>query len=376
MMRACFLLLGSCAGLTVAAAQSSYHSPQLFLEAWSDIYGSTQYEPVSDGKWVTISKYDLLTVATNDPNAERPSSVKLQFRVISNDAVSITATVLFGKFDLYEPSMRNMRSETVATHSFRVNDLVSFPELNRIGFSLLNYRLVPAQPDRPYRPRLESKAPSLTFDFAQIDRTTGKISVHNHSEKAVVALMVGNAGGGGGAQSEPGRTLIAPGATYDFDSSTPISGWCIGRVCGPEPLPLILRYAVFEDGSYEGDQIQAMFQVAYWFGHSAERKRIVGAARPIMSNPDFDESEKIHSLASVIDAVSIEPDEDTITTFRMRFSDLPAGEIQLGESTLAMNMGDERNNVKWRLQRREEDLVRKTHIFPSITEWWDHYAGR
>jgi hypothetical protein len=119
-----------------------------------------------------------------------------------------------------------------------------------------------------------------------------------------------------------------------------------------------------------------MQQVAYWFGESAERKRIVSAARPTMSNPDFDESEKIHSLASVIDAVSIEPDEDTITTFRMRFSDLPTGEIQRGESILAMNMRGERNDVKWRLQRREEDLVRKTHIFPSITEWWDHYAGR
>jgi hypothetical protein len=64
--------------------------------------------------------------------------VKLQFRVISDDPVSITAAVLFGEFDHFEPSMGNMGSEIVATHSFKVNDLVSFPELKRFGISLLN----------------------------------------------------------------------------------------------------------------------------------------------------------------------------------------------------------------------------------------------
>jgi hypothetical protein len=217
----------------------------------------------------------------------------------------------------------------------------------------------------------------LTFDFAQIDRIMGKITVHNHSDKAVVGLLVRNAGEAGeNPWPELGRTLIAPGATYAFDSSVPLSGWCIKRVCGTEPLPLILQDAVFEDGSYEGDQIQAMQQAAYWFGHSAEWKRIVSAARPTMSNPVFDELERIHSLASVIDAVSIEPDDDVVARFRMRFSDLPASELQRGESILAMNMRAERDVMKWRLQMREEDLVRKTHILTSITEWWDHNAGR
>jgi hypothetical protein len=95
-----------------------------------------------------------------------------------------------------------------------------------------------------------------------------------------------------------------------------------------------------------------------------------------MSNPVFDELERIHSLASVIDAVSIEPDDDVVARFRMRFSDLPASELQRGESILAMNMRAERDVMKWRLQMREEDLVRKTHILTSITEWWDHNAGR
>lgn len=95
----------------------------------------------------------------------------------------------------------------------------------------------------------------------------GKITVHNHSDKAVVGLLVRNAGEAGeNPWPELGRTLIAPGATYAFDSSVPLSGWCIKRVCGTEPLPLILQDAVFEDGSYEGDRIQAMQQAAYWFG--------------------------------------------------------------------------------------------------------------
>src|ERR1700683_99748 len=137
MMKAWLLVLGSCAGLSVAAAQSSYHSPQFFLEAWSDLYASTQYVRVSDGKWGSFGKFDLQTIATKDPNLERPSFVKLQFKVVSDDAISITATVLFGEFDRFEPSMTNLRSEIVATHSFKVNDLVSFPELKRFGVSLL-----------------------------------------------------------------------------------------------------------------------------------------------------------------------------------------------------------------------------------------------
>lgn len=376
MAKASFLVLGFCAGLSVAAAQSSYHSPQFFLYAWRAFDDFPSYVPVSDGKWATISKSDWQTIATDDPNVEQPSIVKLQFKVIGDDAVSITATALFGEFDRHEPSMKNMRSETVAAHSFKVNDLVSFPELKRFGISLnLNYRLVPAKPDRPYRPRLESRAPSLTFDFSQVDRLMGKITVHNHSDKAVVAFDMGNAVGTQVPMPEPGRTLIGPGATYEFDSDAPLTGWCIKHVCGTEPIPLILEEAVFEDGSHEGNETQAMQQAANWLGRSAEWKQIVSAASPTMSNPDLNELEKIHSLASIIDALSIMPDGDTVARFRMQFSDLPKNEMERGEQLLAMGMRMERDYVRWCLQSQKEDLDHKI-LHPSITEWWEQHAGR
>ena len=377
MMRVSLLVFGFGAVLPVAAAQSSYQSPQFFLNAWRAVDDFPSDLPVSDGEWATVGEFEWQTVATDDPNVERPSMVKLQFKVIGDGIVSITATALFGQFDRYEPSMSNMRSETVATHSVKVNDLVSFPELEQFGIALQSYRLIPVQPDKPYRPRLESKAPSLTFEFAQIDRTMGKVIVHNHSDKAVVNVMVGNVGGQAlGALSEAGRTLIAPGATYEFDSNAPFTGWCIKRVCGTEPMPLILEEAVFEDGSYEGDQTVAMEPVANWLGNSAEWKRIVSAAGSFMSDPNRSELGKMQSLASVVDALSIEPDDDTVARFRMRFPDLPAREIQRGEELLAMGMGMERDRVKTYLQMREEDLDRKTNTVPSTTEWWEHYAGR
>jgi hypothetical protein len=366
------LVLALGALMSVAAAQSSYDSPQFFLQALGD---RTSLIPVTNEKSVTLQQGDLHAVATDDPAVERPSYVELRFHVVEN-TVSITVTAFFGGLPYQDPPASDVRSQILVTRSFKLNDAVSFPELTRMGASL-DLRLVSAQPDRPYSPRLTSEAPSLTFEFRQIDRIMGTVTVHNRSDKAVVGFMFGVRGGQGELpQAEPGRTLIAPGGTYQYDSDAPVYGWCIGRVCGPEPLPLILREAIFADGSHEGDEIEAMQQSANWFGRAAEWKQIVSAGSSIMSDRDLDELGKIRGLASIIDGLSPEPDGDTLARFHTQFPDLPPNEMERGEELVAMWMRSERGDIKWRLDSREEDLRRKTQSLPPITEWWNHYAGK
>ncbi|MGA9670638.1 MAG: hypothetical protein WBQ94_15615 [Terracidiphilus sp.] len=362
--------------LSVAAAQSTYHSPQFFVEAQAGVNLSVVLAPVFDGSGVTFGKSDLQMVATDNPDVERPSNVKLRFKVASDSVVLISPTVFFGEYDRSDPSMSNMRQQALSTHSFKVNDILSFPELAQLGVKL-NYRLVSAQPDQPYRPRLESKVPALAFEFSQIDRLMGRITIHNQSNSAVVAFEIDNGNGAGEMpQPAPGRGLIAPGSTFEFDFSRPRYR-CIEGVCGTEQLPLILRDAVFEDGSYMGDPKDAMQQSAHWLGRAAEWKRIVSAARPIVSNPDLDEAEKIDSLDRVLQELSIEPDGDIVANFRMRFSDLSASEIHRGGELLAMAMRNERNDVESHLRWRKEDIDHKSRFnnIPPLADWWAYYAG-
>jgi hypothetical protein len=351
----------------VAAAQSTYHSSQFFLEALSDHQGTVMV-PVSDDESLILFKENLQTIAADDPDVERPSIVKLQVNVASG-GVSIIPTAFFGEYDRFDPSMSNMRPEVLSNHFVKLHEVLSFPELERLGVKL-NYRLVPAQPDHPYRPRLVSRAPSLTFEFVEIDRNMGRITIHNHSNKAVIALDMSQ---GGSPIARPGRTLIAPGANYEFDSDAP---FCIKDVCGAEPPPLILLAAVFEDGSHEGDQLRAMSRAADWFGHSAEWKRIVSVMTPIMSIPNLDESEKINSLASAVHEVPADPDGDTVARFRMYFSELPADEIERGESLLAMDMRSERDEVENNLRWTREELDHKANLMGAVAVWWAHYAGK
>ena len=352
--------------LSVAVAQSTYQSPQFFLKTLSG-----DLLRVSDGKSALIDKVYLQPIASGDQDVERPAMVELRFKVLGHDEVSITPAALFGKYDRFDPSMSNMRHQLLSTQSVKLHESVSFPELERLGVRL-NYTLVSAQPDRPYRPRLVSRAHSLTFEFVQIDRIMGRITVHNHSNKAVIAFQMSK---GTGPLSRSGRVLIAPREKLEFDSDAPNYGWCIEKVCGPEPLPLILQDAVFEDGSYEGDEIRATEQAADWFGRSTERERILRIAVSIMSNLSFDELARINELASALHQVSIEPDGRTVGLFQVHFSDLPSSELHRGESLLTMNMRGERDDLEFRLQIEKEAIHRKTHYFGPLAVWWANYAG-
>ena len=307
-----------------------------------------------------------------DPNTREPSALRLELKT-SGDTVSITATVLYGDFDGGKAmaSVEQIPHETIAKHSGKLNDEVTFPELERVGFEPITFRIVTPQPATPNHPILRSNAPSVQIDdYATRDRITGILTVHNLSAKAVVAYRVGSNSDGESGWSVETMPRIAPGAIDQLNvsdsSSTIVNGTCMED---PKSAFIFLQAALFDDGSYEGDMRIAAHLAARRFGHDLQRQRIRSLAEPILASADLDVDAMIERIRAAINQLTVEPDADTIARLHAQFSDLPESDLAGLESEVKHEMKEGKESTDQELQRYETDT--STRKSPSLfARWW------
>jgi hypothetical protein len=186
------------------------------------------YAMVNENPGVSYSTllYELHKLANPASDTRQVSALALESKV-AGDEVLITASAIFGDADarLKGAALENVPHQILATHSGKLNDSVTFPELESIGLEPITLRIVTAQSDALYRPLPRSKAPSIQIDYAPLNRISGTVTVHNVSGKAVDAFRLGNSAetGSGPSQADTAAqesskrgssALIAPGSSF------------------------------------------------------------------------------------------------------------------------------------------------------------------
>lgn len=176
-------------------------------------------------------------------------------------------------------------------HRARLNESVTLTELRDLGYHPLTLRVLPATPPPRPAPVLSSDAPSLQLEVAKENWDTFTIAVHNLSEHAVVAYAIGDRTGMGAAESGLDHRPVIPArgtvAKDEFATS-----------------PLVLRCALFDDGSWEGDPGMIAFFKVRLAASEALQLQIDQVAARAFSDPSLDDAARVARIRSGIEPLS------------------------------------------------------------------------
>jgi hypothetical protein len=327
--------------------------------------------------------YDLHKLANPTPDTRQASALALESKVVG-DEVFITATAIFGDVDAstMDAALRDVPHQLLATHSGKLNDSVTFPELESIGLEPITLRIVMAQSDAPYRPLLRSQAPSMQIDYAPLNRISGTLAVHNLSGKAVNAFRLGNSretGPGPGQadtiaqESYKGNlsALIAPGSSFQVQMGRPQSAKTVNGKFVEDPTPsIVLEAALFADGSFEGNARFVAEMAAREFGSTLQHRRIERLAEPILAESDLGDGAKIERLRAEIKRLPIDLDPATISEFHSQYSALPNDALAGAESDIRAAMKSEKDSADHRIQQNKTELLSDQPRL-ALPQWWE-----
>jgi hypothetical protein len=297
--------------------------------------------------------------------AEQPSALRLDYKV-EEDTVTITPTAFYGDFDRSRlpASLKDLRQQTLPSHSGRLNDSVSFPELVQVGLKPLKLRIVTSHSDTP-PPQTYSNAPSVEIGYAPVDRNGGVVVLHNLSSKAVTGFVASSFDKTGSRQGTEGRS-IAPGSWYRIHMGIGTSG---GR---PETA-IVLQAALFNDGSYEGDAHLSAQIAAGEFGKQAQLARINQEAEQIVAEEGVDDASKIERIRSAVQQLPDHPDKGVVAQFHAQFPTIPKDALTAAEIFLGNAMKGEMQVMDFNLQANEPNFLKsmsKGTFARSWADWW------
>ncbi|HEY2857873.1 MAG TPA: hypothetical protein VGJ21_05615 [Terracidiphilus sp.] len=321
----------------------------------------------------------LLRLPALDPSETQPSALKLEYSA-TGDGVSMTATVFYGDFDpLATASIKKLPRKIVGTYFGKLNGSVTLSELEQVGIKPLTLRIVTAEPENPWHPILRSNAPSLQIDYAQVDRDYGTVTVHNKSSKGVVAFYFGARRVENGYDDwgeEPSArqrfsATIEPGATYQTQVSVRSKAVKKHGVWEEMPLPafLTVQSALFADGSYEGDEHLAMEMAAHRIGCTAQARRVLRMAQPLVADRRTDDESKINAIRTGASQLSVEPSVDMLNDLRAEFPDLTPGALSGARPEMARGMKEEKKFVDTQI-RDYEVQIRNHEDGIAFKRWW------
>ena len=300
--------------------------------------------------------------------AEQPSALRLDYKG-DEDTVTITPTAFYGDFDRSHlpTSLKDLRQQTLPSHSGRLNDSVSFPELVQVGLKPLKLRIVTSHLDTP-PPKTYSNAPSVEIGYAPVDRNGGVVVLHNLSSKAVTGFAASSFFDNTGSSLGTEGRSIAPGSWYRIHVG-------IGPLGGRPEKSIVLRAALFNDGSYEGDAHLSAQIAAGEFGKQAQLARIKQAAEPIVAEQGVDDASKIERIRSAVQRLPDHPDKGVVAQFHAQFPAIPKDQLTAAEIFLGNAMKGEMQVMDLNLQANETNILKRRSKVTFARSWADLWAA-
>ena len=398
-----FLVLGCvCAvvGVAQTTAPATSAKPRFAIEFPADKTSPPDFGP----RYQTIPDYcntvvcqslpvrygeNLPRLANADPAIRQPSALVLEYKA-EGDQVLITPVVYYGEIDAKAASipLDTLEKQRLETYSGKLNDTITLSALAQVGLEPMTLKIVSAQSEHPYQPLTRSNAPSLDMEYAPLDRTSGTVTIHNRSSKAVVALRFGspsdckdrgdshdsdsagcptdesssddcNDGWSEGVANGGLKDLIAPGASYQGPVSPGQSWKKVNGEMVEQPLPayLTLEAVLFADGSYEGDVKAAAEMAANQDGKSAQRERILSVIKTNLADTQSDDVTKAGLIRAAVKQLTEEPDAQMIANFRSQFPSLSDSDFADAKNFLSIGMKNEKEGLDSAIKMNENLLA-------------------
>jgi hypothetical protein len=324
---------------------------------------------------------DLRRLPNVNASIPQPSALRLGF-MVAGDTLSITATAFYGELDRHTTpvSLEKLASRSLGTYSGKMNDSVTLSGLEEAGLEPLTIRILSPQADSSYHPLTRSNAPSLTIEFAPVDRTSGMVILHNFSGKAVTAFQVGGSDerGGGWSQGPISTDLtdvIAPSAAYQERISLNGSGRVMNGayVQNPPPPNIILQAVLFADGSYEGDMKAAAFMAARQIGGTVMHRRIQSVAEPILKENQSDDKARSERMQAEADKLSVVPSAEMAERLRAQFPELSEAELADLRRGMSNSMRNEKETFDTVMKQFESESGPNAN---KLGRWWPLAYGK
>jgi hypothetical protein len=199
---------------------------------------------------------------TGHPNERRPSTLEIAYKV-NGDAVVMTATAFFGvKADVNDTpeTLARRPRKLVGTYSAHLNESVTLSGMTELGMEPLSVQVVTGKDLGAGQPTFISEAPSIQIEVTDQNREFFTLALHNTSSRAVTGYAIctqprpGDAHCSGSEGGGIHPVLIAAGGTLTIPYYMSHSGRETpnGFVADPDPTTVVLKGAVFADGTIEG----------------------------------------------------------------------------------------------------------------------------
>lgn len=262
------------------------------------------------------------------PPAEAPVTKAVRIvPSVEGDAVRVVVSLLSGA-----KSLEN--EEQVASYLIRENEKISTEELKQFGIEPFGIKLIRVAPTLLPAPTviLRGVTSIVVLNAVSVDATlpSYKITLFNQSSKNIVALTVdvvtGDKTETTSSPREPfGQPLILAGKNYELRELAPTRAR--ETPGGFEPTTLsnsqvLIKAAVFDDGTYEGDPESAAMIRAFRAGEKMELPRLVTALDKALNSEVTDVSEALRSLEAEVSLVSSDADTDLVQGLASEFPQL------------------------------------------------------
>jgi hypothetical protein len=222
----------------------------------------------------------------------------------------------------------------VTTFLIRENEKNVVTELEQVGVEPFEIRLVRVTPDPLSLPAIDNRAASLVILKTEVayDSTlpTYKLSLSNQSNKNIIALGIdvlvdGRTGLTGLRRNPEGQIFMAPGKPYQLQIAAVRRAQPSADGYSPASPPkqtILIKGAVFEDGTYEGDAEIAAGVLAFRAGE----KLIILRLLPILTNAiesvNANVAEGLKKIESQINEVSTDAEPGLVQSILAEFPQL------------------------------------------------------
>lgn len=262
----------------------------------------------------------------------KPTDASLTVRAVNvvshleGDAARVDVSVYVGVefFDKELP---------VASYLLREAEKITVEALTSFGVEPIDIAVVKLRLSTASPPPVVNRTSSLevvAFEAIESTRPLYKLVLRNVSSKNVSAIEIdvfaGNALKLSGQQhGEEGRPLIAPGAVFEKRVIGAEDVLMKRQGYKPKPLPdqsVVVRTAVFDDGSYEGDPEAAAQFAARTVGTRIQLTRAVALLQKALDTLDFGSQEAAAALTREVSALSTDVQPSVIEELSNKFSAL------------------------------------------------------
>ena len=286
--------------------------------------------------------------------------------------VFIVATVLSRSFDEKDnpTTFDRLPEKKLGIYSLALHESVTMHELKQFGIQPVTLKIVTSQPEASARPGTVTDVPSIKVEIAGEDREFYDVALHNTSLRGVTAVIVSMPEGQSAVNRQDGdgsSVVIAPGAVYHLRFNVPHSGRMTpgGFLPDAPPALMVVKAALFEDGSSEGDLSWAADMQAGLLAQQIQKARIQQIVDRILASTDADNTAKLARLKTEVTQLSEKPDEETRKQVLTRLTEnFGSGDWNNRvESSVQGTLAREKNHFLWRLRQFEE---RQDNGLPSI----------